>query len=132
MTIKLFKLTLFNFLVGNEDMHLKNYSLITRGKITTLAPAYDLVNSSIAIVKPAEEMALFLGDKKRNFNKKIFLDYFAKTRLDLNQKSIDEIVRDIQDKLPLWRQMIGDSFLSAKMKKAYLDLLDERARRLEW
>ncbi len=32
---KLFKLVLFNFLTGNEDMHLKNYSVIVRnGKMT--------------------------------------------------------------------------------------------------
>ena len=29
--LKLFKRTVFSFLVGNEDMHLKNFSLIVRG-----------------------------------------------------------------------------------------------------
>jgi serine/threonine-protein kinase HipA len=46
--LKLFKLTLFNFLIGNEDMHLKNFSLITRGNNITLSPSYDLLNSTIA------------------------------------------------------------------------------------
>src|SRR5438105_718576 len=48
--VKLFERTLFSFLAGNEDMHLKNFSLITdmRGRID-LAPAYDFVNSTIAL-----------------------------------------------------------------------------------
>ncbi len=45
--VKLFKRTLFNFLVGNEDMHLKNFSLITRQDRVALSPAYDLLNSTI-------------------------------------------------------------------------------------
>jgi len=53
--VKLFKLTVFNFLIGNEDMHLKNFSLITREKIVTLSPAYDLLNTSIAQKNPKEE-----------------------------------------------------------------------------
>ena len=42
--IKLFKLVIFNFLIGNEDMHLKNYSIITENNKVTLSPCYDLVN----------------------------------------------------------------------------------------
>lgn len=45
---KLFKLTLFNFLIGNEDMHLKNFSLITTNRKIMLSPAYDLINTTIA------------------------------------------------------------------------------------
>ena len=46
---KLFKLVLFNFLIGNEDMHLKNYSIIIRNDKVELSPAYDLLNSSIVL-----------------------------------------------------------------------------------
>ncbi|HNX89289.1 MAG TPA: HipA domain-containing protein, partial [Paludibacteraceae bacterium] len=43
---KLFRLVLFNFLTGNEDMHLKNFSVIRNGDKIELSPAYDLVNST--------------------------------------------------------------------------------------
>ena len=36
--IKLFRLTLVNFLIGNEDMHLKNFSLMTRDGKVELTP----------------------------------------------------------------------------------------------
>jgi serine/threonine-protein kinase HipA len=55
--IKLFERTLFSFLVGNEDMHLKNFSLITRNQKVELAPAYDFLNTTIALQNAKEEMA---------------------------------------------------------------------------
>jgi len=45
--VKLIERTLFSFLVGNEDMHLKNFSLITRNEKVELAPAYDFLNTTI-------------------------------------------------------------------------------------
>lgn len=62
--VKLFKLTLFNFLIGNEDMHLKNFSLITRDQKIMLSPVYDLLNSTIAMGSAKEEIALPLNGKK--------------------------------------------------------------------
>ena len=47
--LKLFKLTLFNYLTGNEDAHLKNFSLIRRNDKVEMSPAYDLLNSTIVI-----------------------------------------------------------------------------------
>lgn len=63
--VKLFKLTLFNFLIGNEDMHLKNFSLITRGSKVSLSPAYDLLNSTIAQKNAEEEIALPIRGRKK-------------------------------------------------------------------
>jgi serine/threonine-protein kinase HipA len=62
--VKLFKLSLFNFLIGNEDMHLKNFSLITKDRKIYLSPAYNLLNSSIAQKNIKEEIALPLNGKK--------------------------------------------------------------------
>src|SRR3990167_2380222 len=75
--VKLFKLTLFNFLIGNEDMHLKNFSLITQDQKIMLSPAYDLLNSSIVLKNPKEEIALSLNGKKSNVTKQDFFKYFA-------------------------------------------------------
>ncbi|MBI5727965.1 MAG: hypothetical protein HY965_08945 [Ignavibacteriales bacterium] len=47
--IKLFKLTPINFLTGNEDGHLKKYSLISIDDLISLVPASDLFNTSIVI-----------------------------------------------------------------------------------
>lgn len=128
--IKLFKLTLFNFLVGNEDMHLKNFSLITIGKKTTLSPAYDLLNSSIALPKYEEEVALPLRGKKKNLTKRDLLDYFAIEKMQLNEKIISDIVNTIKQTTPNWQKMIETSFLSKPMQDKYLQLLKARCKRL--
>ncbi|MDF1828357.1 MAG: HipA domain-containing protein [Legionellaceae bacterium] len=128
--VKLFKLTLFNFLVGNEDMHLKNFSLITKNKKICLSPAYDLLNSTIAQKNTKEELALPLGGKKNNLTKRDFFKYFAVERLALNPKIIDGVVQDFQQTIPRWRALIGLSYLSQSMQDKYLRLLDERCKRL--
>lgn len=54
---------IFNLLIGNGDMHLKNWSFIYRDKITpTLAPAYDYLATHIFI--PEDMLALNFGDEK--------------------------------------------------------------------
>jgi serine/threonine-protein kinase HipA len=125
-SMKLFKLTLFNFLIGNEDMHLKNFSLITRGQQITLSPAYDLLNTTIAQKNPREEMALPLNGKKNNVQRRDLIDYFGINRLQLNSKSIHSVLEKIYNALPTWLHLINNSFLSASMKKKYLVLLNAR------
>lgn len=48
--VSLFKRCLFNFVVGNEDMHVKNFSLITRDGKVGLAPAYDYLSTTVAFL----------------------------------------------------------------------------------
>ena len=123
--VKLFCLTLFNYLIGNEDMHLKNFSVIKHGVKVELAPAYDLLNSTI-ILNSDEELALPLNGKKNKLNKDDFLVYFAKERLGLSQKSIDQTIRRIASAYPKWIELINRSFLSAKLKNDYVSLLQSR------
>ena len=129
--IKLLKITLFSFLIGNEDMHLKNFSLITRKNITTLSPVYDLLNSTIVLDNAKEELALPLNGKKNNLTRKDLINYFAMDRLGLNQKIIDTVLTEITSIIPQWKKLITESFLSKSMQKRYLVLLKERCERLK-
>jgi serine/threonine-protein kinase HipA len=130
--IKLLKRTLFSFLTGNEDMHLKNFSLITHenGRVD-LSPAYDFLNSTIAIKDAKEEMALPIKGKKSKLTRADLLDYYGCTRLGLSPSIIDEMVSEFQAVLPSWRDLIRQSFLSADQQNAFERLLAERAARLE-
>lgn len=124
--IKLFKLVLFNYLVGNEDMHLKNYSLISsEGKIQ-LSPAYDLINTTIVIKGATEEIALPMAGKKKNIEKKDLFEYFAQKRLGLNDNSINGIVRDLRLGMEKWQTIIESSFLSFDLKAKYVSLFKNR------
>ncbi|MBX9586059.1 MAG: HipA domain-containing protein [Gammaproteobacteria bacterium] len=127
--VKLFTRTVFNFLIGNEDMHLKNFSLITRNNKVGLSPAYDFLSSSI-ILSGKEELALPLNGKKSNIRRKDIIDYFGKDRMGLNEKIVESELAKIKAQLPEWNRLIDISFLSADMKQKYLDLLSDRVVRL--
>ena len=123
-----FKRVIFCYVTGNEDMHLKNFSLITKNDKTTLTPTYDLLNSSIAIKNPEEEIALTLKGKKSNLNASDFTDYYAKERLQLNDKTIAVILEQMQRAIPKWKELIDISFLSEEMKEKYFNLLENRLK----
>lgn len=129
--VKFFKLTIFNFLIGNEDMHLKNFSLITRDNKIMLSPAYDLLNTTILLKNTKEEIALPLNGKKNNLSKNDFFKYLAIEKLQLNQNVINDVVEEIQTAIPQWKKMIGESFLSENMQKKYLQLLETRWQKLK-
>ena len=121
-----FKRILFCYVTGNEDMHLKNFSLITKNEKTTLTPVYDFLNSSIAIKNPEEEIALTLKGKKSNLKASDFMDYYAKERLQLNEKTIATILEQMHNAIPKWKELLEISFLSDDMKEKYLELLKHR------
>ncbi|WP_245545040.1 HipA domain-containing protein [Flagellimonas ruestringensis] len=123
-----FKRIIFCYVTGNEDMHLKNFSLITKNGKTTLAPAYDLLNSTISIKNPEEEIALTLKGKKSNFIASDFIGYYAKERLQLNDRIIEVILGDMYQATPKWKELIAVSFLSDEMKEKYLNLLESRLK----
>lgn len=130
--IKLFRLTLFNFLIGNEDMHLKNFSLITRNGKIELSPAYDLLNSTIVLENPLEEIALPLGGRRRNLSARLLINYYGRERLGLNEKVIKHIIAQIAAAFSGWENLIDISFLSDNMKKNYKELLKQRCHILEF
>lgn len=126
--VRLFNLVLFNYLVGNEDMHLKNYSVIISDGKVLLSPAYDLLNTTIVLKGGAEEIALPLKGKKSNLTRNILVNYFGKEKCGLTDKTIEKSLGIIQSAIPGWYTLIGISFLSEMMKDKYEKLLLERTR----
>lgn len=124
--IVLFKLVIFSYLTGNDDMHLKNFSVITEDGITRLSPCYDLVNTTIEYKTPDEEIALPLRGRKNKLTRHILVDYFGMERCELPVKSIEKVLETIDTAIPRWKELIAISFLSEDMKEKYLDLLQNR------
>lgn len=129
--VKLFKLVLFSFIIGNDDMHLKNFSIINMNGKIQLSPCYDLLNTVIEYRKPEEEIALPLSGKMKNLTKKMLIKYFGKERCELSDKVIDAVLTNIFNVVPEWKGMIGNSFLTEEMQEKYIDLVDSRLKRLE-
>lgn len=127
--IKFFEMTLFSFLTGNADMHLKNFSLLTtQDNSVQLSPAYDMLNTKLVIPKDPEELALTLNAKKRKFARQDF-DRFAES-LRIHEKVVQQTYKRFNQKLAEARDFIGISFLSHQEQEQYVALLQERALRV--
>ena len=123
------QLLLFCFVTGNNDMHLKNFSLYRPSKDYKMTPAYDLLNVAIANPKDKEELALTLYGKKTKLRTDDFLNA-AKT-MGLEEKVVMRLIESLHKALPKWQQLIQESFLSEDRKKAYEELIISRLARLK-
>lgn len=122
--INFFDLTLFCFLTGNSDMHLKNFSLIETTNGWELAPAYDLLNVAIANPEDTEEMALTIDGRKKKLKRANFIN-LAKS-LQLTDKQIDRAFERLSKTMNIAAELVAQSFLSEKMQKAYLEVMERR------
>jgi serine/threonine-protein kinase HipA len=124
-----YEIVLFSFLTGNNDMHLKNFSMIKRAPGWTLSPAYDLLNVAIVLPDDTEELALTLAGKKKKLKRQHF-EQLGKV-LGLNIKQIDRTFKRFLLNKPKAMKWIEKSFLSNDMKVAYKELIEKRYRQIE-
>jgi serine/threonine-protein kinase HipA len=123
--VNFFELVLFSFLTGNADMHLKNFSLIHQPLLgPVLAPAYDLVATSLVNPADDEEMALTLNGKKRKIRKSDFIAAF--NTLKLEQKKQMNILNKMFRVKQAWIEKVNISFLSDDFKSRYIELINNR------
>lgn len=127
--IRFFELTLFCFIMGNADMHLKNFSLLTNeDNEVTLSPAYDLLSTKILMSEDKEELALTLNGKKSNLHKKDF-ELFAE-KLGINDKVKESVYKKFFSSIKDFNEMIDKSFIKDKTRILYKELINERLNRI--
>ncbi|MFZ4545480.1 MAG: HipA domain-containing protein [Saprospiraceae bacterium] len=122
--LRFFELSVFNYIIGNNDMHLKNFSMLRSDQGWVLSPAYDLLNVKIILPKDDEDTALLLGGKKKKFNKGYF-ERFGLT-LKLNEKQINAVYRKLKPWLTKAIALIDDSFLNDERKLIYKAFITQR------
>ena len=122
--LRYYELSIFSFLTGNNDMHLKNFSLIKADYGWTLSPAYDLLNVSIVNPDDEEELALTLAGKKKKITRKLLIDFGLD--LGLTQKQINGVFKRFNKSKNKTIGLIRNSFLSEEMQKAYINMLENR------
>lgn len=124
-----FDLVLFSFLTGNNDMHLKNFSMIESPSGWVLSPAYDLLNVSIVLPEDTEELALTLDGKKKKLKREHFEKFgegLGLTRVQII-RAFNRMVSN-KPKATIW---IDNSFLSNTTKAAYHKVIKQRYTQLE-
>ncbi|MBC7774521.1 MAG: HipA domain-containing protein [Phycisphaerae bacterium] len=128
--LKFFRLILFCFLTGNEDMHLKNFSLITRNGRVELSPAYDLLNTTLVLGKTEDELALMVAGKRHGLRRRELVEYLGMEKLGLPSTVVMDILQKFEATKPHWFDLLGRSFLAEDLKNEYLNIITQRLSRL--
>ena len=124
-----FEVVLFSWITGNNDMHLKNFSLYEpQDGIVRLTPAYDMLNATILNPKDDEELALTLNGKKKRLRRSDFIT--AGTAMGVERKTIERLIGKYVKLLPEMKELVGKSFLNDGLKEKYSELLTERINRI--
>lgn len=132
-----FKLTVFNYIFGNGDAHLKNFSILNTGTENILAPAYDLINTKMHI--NGDDIGLangFAQDfcKSDNYEKTGHPcrdDFFRfGAQIGLQSKRVEDILDKFSSFDPKVYSLIYNSFLSTdKHKRNYIRIIEENQKR---
>lgn len=126
--ISFFEIILFSYLIGNSDMHLKNFSLCNKKGKHELSPAYDLLSTKMVIPKDIEDLALNLNGKKNNLKRQDFenliVDY-------VDRKTIDNSYKKFQNVIPKWFEFIDNSFINQESKEKYKSIINKNTHILE-
>ena len=120
---------LFSFLVGNSDMHLKNFSLIETeegsGKYV-LSPAYDLLPVNVIMPEDKEQLALAMNGKKTHIRRKDFL-VFAE-ECGMPRSSAEKMIAMLVAKKGKLLTLCQNSLLPEYLKRRLGDLIEERVK----
>lgn len=117
-------LALFSFLTGNNDMHLKNFSMIEIPSGWGLAPVYDLLNIAIILPEDKEELALTISGKKKKLRQSHFQQLGE--GLGLTSTQIKRSFHRMIKNKPKAFDWVDRSFLSKERKSAYKEVVEKR------
>lgn len=122
--VNYFELLVFCYLTGNNDMHLKNFSVLHTDDAIVLTPFYDLLN--VNLINPAddEELGMTLNGKKRKIKKSDF-DTLA-TALGLAEKVRDNVYKKLLVSNNKVQDLIERSFLDYELKEKYWSIWSDK------
>lgn len=121
-----FERVALNFILGNGDAHLKNYTMRYEADERRLSPAYDIVCSRLAIPDEKEESALDINGKRSGLTREDFDALAENLRVPADVR-----YENFKNKFAAMRDMIRDSKLDAANQKQFIAIIKERLHRLE-
>lgn len=133
---RFFELVVFNYIYANGDAHLKNFSIINKDGDYRLAPAYDLINTSLHIAD--DDFALERGLSEDMEKSDVYIRMGHPCRTDFERFGIriglvGSRIKRILDKYTVipnqTKTLINNSYLNEKMKRTYIRIVDERIKR---
>jgi serine/threonine-protein kinase HipA len=123
-----FERVLLNFLLGNGDAHLKNFSLLeTEDGGLRLSPAYDIVCSKAAIARETD-FAITLNGKSDKITRRDFQRFSE--ALKIPPKVVTDIFGRFGKGHPMISDEISRSRLSAELQEKVRRVVEERRKRI--
>lgn len=122
-----FMRVVFSFLVGNSDMHLKNFSLIETMPGTQtykLSPAYDMLPVNV-VSQDAEETALALNGKKTRLHRKDFM--VLATACHLPPTAAEKMIGRLVSKVNVLMDIAASAQVPEDIRQGCTDLINTRA-----
>ena len=123
---------IFSFMVGNSDMHLKNFSLIEKAEGSSeyvLSAAYDLLPVNAIMPEDEEEFALTMFKRKRKIKRKDFL-VFAE-EIGIEQKIAEKMIAKVVKAKDNFISMCEESYVSTTVKERLVELIEKRVEALK-
>lgn len=127
--INYFEQLVFSFLAGNNDMHMKNFSVLHKNGGVQLSPAYDLINGNLVNPKDNEDLAMTLNGRKRKIARKDFVA--AAGVLKLPESTLKRILDKFASQNEKVYQLIDQSFMSEEFKQEYKLIWEGKVARLK-
>lgn len=124
--VRLFEVVIFSYITGNNDMHLKNFSMILQDEDWVFSPAYDLLNVQIHLPEDKEETALTIGGKKSRLTKMDFINLGLK--FGMSERQIENVFKRFVKSEKKMMELIDISFLNEENKTIYKNLVNNRLR----
>ena len=129
---ELFLRVLGSFVMGNSDMHLKNFSLKETepgNRKFQLSKAYDMLPVNIIMPEDKEQLALTINGKKRNIHKKEFR--LLAEACGIPSNAAEHMLKKICSKKDKFLKQIEEAYLSEEQKENVKELISERIEILQ-
>ena len=124
---ELFLRLVFSYVVGNSDMHLKNFSLIEpevgSGRYV-LSAAYDLLPVNVVMPEDTEEFALAMNGKKQNLRKKDFMVFADACGIQKN--AAEKMIAKVLSMKERYLLLCEESLLPDRLKQRFAALMEKR------
>lgn len=128
--VHFYEQVIVSFLIGNNDMHLKNFSLIAKeANAYELTPAYDMIAAQLLLPDDLDDLALNLNGKKRKLKRNDFNEAMLKAHIP--EKAIENLWKRIEKGMMEWPALIDHSFLSQKQKENLKELINNKKVQLK-
>lgn len=128
---ELFMRVVASFIVGNSDLHLKNFSLIEdapASRIFNLSDAYDILPVNVVDERDEEELALSLNGRKNKLEKSDFLKFAE--HCNIEEGVANKIIAGLVSKKEDCLEYCKESLLDDGTKDRMMRLISERCARL--